>query len=197
MKNWIEALVMAGVIYLAWRFKYFRSGHRWQKSRSNIYQHKVIAQWSSMIEKARGKGDALLEKVARLIKENNIPNISLTKRMVSVDGAKPLPFLIASNAKAEGYDMYIGAFDYADRLNVLWYVTWETSSSLEDNRLKKSGKEGFENEYSLTMLDRQEITNCTTIIHDLLMEEVKQMMSGLNLDFTKIDTHTRGLLNIA
>jgi hypothetical protein len=61
----------------------------------------------------------------------------------------------------------------------------------------KAGSEGYVAADKLSMLAKQELTNCVSIVHQILKDEVKEMMGGLNLDFSKVDTHTRGFTNLS
>ena len=216
MGNILWIVVIAAVVYGCFKLQGVTEKlkeKKFQRQRSDVSTDKVIDQWSAMIDKAKGRGDELLERVASLVKENNIPNVQLANRSLSIDKAESHPFLVVSNDKFKGYEMLIGAYDYGDRLNVMWYLIFDSPAHVElreaashrravhDNisfnwRIK-AGSEGYVAADKLSMLAKQELTNCVSIVHQILKDEVKEMMGGLNLDFSKVDTHTKGFTNLS
>ena len=216
MGNILWIVVIAVVVYGCFKLQGVTEKlkeKKFQRQRSDISTDKVIDQWSAMIDKAKGRGDELLERVGRLVKENNIPNVQLANRSLSIDKAESHPFLVVSNDKFKGYEMLIGAYDYGGRLNVMWYLIFDSPAHVElreaasrkravhenisFNWRIKAGSEGYVAADKLSMLAKQELTNCVSIVHQILKDEVKEMMGGLNLDFSKVDTHTKGFTNLS
>lgn len=216
MSNILWIVVIAVVIYGCYKLQGLTDKmkeKKFQRQRSDISTDKVKDQWSAMIDKAKGRGDELLERVARLVKENNIPNVQLANRSLSIDRAESHPFLVVSNDRFKGYEMAIGAYDYGDRLNVMWYLIFDSPEHVESREAAsrgravhdnisfnwriKAGEEGYVAPEKLSMLAKQELTNYVSIVHQILKDEVEQMMDGLNLDFSKVDTHTRGFTNLS
>jgi hypothetical protein len=141
-----------------------------------------------MINQAGGHGEQLMEIVARRIQNDNIPNVSLSRREMSLEGpTEKRPFVVVSNSNKmiQAYKVVFNATDYGDRLNVMWYLLFDITE-LADGAM-----------YGKSMAERQELTNYVSVVHQIIMDEVKQMMMNLKLDFTKVDTHTRGFLNLS
>jgi hypothetical protein len=49
----------------------------------------------------------------------------------------------------------------------------------------------------LDIFKTEELSAFVSIVHESLKEAVKQVMNEMKLDFTKVDTHTHGFLNIS
>ena len=49
----------------------------------------------------------------------------------------------------------------------------------------------------MTMDDKEELGAYITTTHQVVLEALEELMNGLNLDFTKVDTHTKGFLNLS
>ena len=214
MFQWIITLVVIGVIYYFYRRLRRRNADwKYDRQRARITEDKVQDQWSALIEKANGRGDELIENVAKVVRDAQIPYVSVAKRMISIDRAAQHPFLVVSNEKFKGYELLVGAYDYGPRLNVLWYFIFDSPVMIETRRAERIGgqvhrqnmaplkrkarEEGYFVPEDLTMLDKQELSNYTSIVHQALKDEVKLMMDGLKLEYSKVDFHTRGFLNLS
>jgi len=187
--------------------------NRFKRQKSKITEDKIKDQWTAIIGEAKGRGDELIERIARRVKDDNIPHVQIAKRLFSIDGAASLPFLVVSNDKLKGYEILVGAFDYGDRLNVLVYLIFDSPEHMEirdaaqhwrevsDNQHTKwalfAASKGYTAPENLSILKRQELENYIAIVQSTLKDEVKQMMNGRELDFTKVDKHTKGFLNLS
>ena len=49
----------------------------------------------------------------------------------------------------------------------------------------------------MTMDDKEEFGVFMSLIHQATTTSLEEMMNGLNLDFSKVDTHTEGFLNLS
>ena len=49
----------------------------------------------------------------------------------------------------------------------------------------------------MTMDDKEELGAYITTAHNVVLAALEEMMNGLNLDFTKVDKHTEGFLNLS
>ncbi len=49
----------------------------------------------------------------------------------------------------------------------------------------------------MTMDDKEELGTYITVIHQAVLSALEEMMSNFNLDFAKVDKHSKGFLNIS
>ena len=49
----------------------------------------------------------------------------------------------------------------------------------------------------MTMDDREELSAYITTAHQVVLAALEELMNGLNLDFSKVDKHTKGFLNLS
>lgn len=183
----------------------------------SIKEDKVLDEWNNIVANAKARADEFYRNVARAIDEAKIPNIAYAKKEVSFSRALR-PFLVMTNTQFRGYEMFVGALDYGEHLNVMWYFTLDTPELHKARRAQRHGRSDASigaqamanrigNKFGksdnwvaldkLTMLDKQEIEAWAGEVHRIVLDEVKRMMDELHLDFSKVDTHTKGFLNIS
>jgi len=165
--------------------------------KARIKRDRIIEQWFTLIEGAEGKGDELSQKIGRLLGEVAVPNLVLEHKNVSLGGLSALlkgsrKLLVAENKYLKGYRIFIGARDYGKQLLVSWYLV------VDEKELPRLARAvGGDSMMELDIFKTEELSAFVTIVHQSLKDAVKQVMSEFNLDFTKVDTHTRGFLNIS
>lgn len=204
-----------GIGYLIYRMI------RGKKNNPNkLDETKIEDKGGGLILGAKGHGDELMENIVRRIEVNTIPNVVAAKRMISVDKAPKQSFLAVSNKRLRGYELLIGAWDYGERLSVMWYLVLNVPGMrLGKDYVKINGKfrsrkslflmprlwlrkmkgkrQGWVSPENMNMLDKEEQEDFLQLVQQIVEDEVKKMMDGLNLDFSKMDMKSRGFLNIS
>lgn len=207
---WLTLIFFVVVIVAVIALNRFRNWYRWKRhDQHKITEDKVLDEWLALINTAASKSDQTLEKLARAIEAQKIPNISISKKMIKL-GRDPRPFLVIEHSFLKGYYTYVGALPYGDeRLNVVWYLVLDTPEIAATRRSAKHGatnplaflggfsKSGYGRVLNMSILDKLELTNYVSLIHQIVVAEVKSIMDGLHLDFSKVNTTTRGFLNLS
>ena len=171
----------------------------------------TVEEWIAVIAGANGKTEEWMSEVVRRIQATGIANLFVSQRDVQPEGisgairgmfgGKRRPFLEVVNNNLKTFVMYVSARDYGNNLNVSWYMTAEMRRHGVIARMvvQKRNFKWFK-EFSpatLDIFDREELAAYTTIVHHAVTGATEDLMKNLNLDFTKVDTHTRGFLNIS
>ena len=204
-------LTLIGILLALYFFSRFNNWTKWKiKDEGKITEEKTIDEWVALISKGANKADQTMEKLARAIQTERIPNISISKRVIKL-GRDPRPFIVIEHSYLKGYYMYVGALAYGDdRLNVVWYLVLDTPEIAAARREAKRGglgdptawmnnvfKGGFNRVMNMSILDKLELTNYVSLVHGVVVAETKALMTELNLDFSKVNTHTKGFLNLS
>ena len=212
-------LFIAVIVGLIWGYITLRrwmASRDFEKQRMTLVQDKVIDQWSVLIDGGAGKGEKAIETVGAAVRDEKLPNVELSTRFIVTEDAEQRPFLCITNTRLKGYEMLVAAYDYGSRLDVVWYLVFDSPWAYLKRKIKgattvhrrlmlerkstvyasASTKQGYRDPETLTMSEKQELKNYVNIVHKALTGEVKKMMEGLNLDFSKVDTHTRGFVNL-
>jgi hypothetical protein len=171
---------------------------------------KILEKWSTMIEDAKGRGEELLRETMRLIQEREVPGIEIKKVLVCTkqtltQKAQEREYLMIVNNQRhlKDFKMYVGATDYGKNLNCYWYFTCEPGpfKKLGSILYSKLGREGEASplalSFALNLFEDQDLTAYVTIIHHAVLDAVKEISQSVGFDFTKVDTKSRGFLNIA
>lgn len=209
---WLTLIFFVVVIVAIIALNRFRNWYRWKRhDQHKITEEKVLDEWLALINTAASKSDQTLEKLARAIEAQKIPNISISKKMVKL-GRDPRPFLVIEHSFLKGYYTYVGALPYGDeRLNIVWYLVLDTPEIATARRsARHSGEPGLAMSFAnriliggggritrMSILDKLELTNYVSLVHQTVVAEVKSIMDDLHLDFSKVNTTTRGFLNLS
>ncbi len=190
-----------------------------RREQYRISEDKVADEWTALLEKGADKADAVMEKIARAVRDANISGVSVSKKTVAF-GRDTRPFVVVEHDKLTDYCMYIGALPSGNRLNVVWYLTFyspaveiakrdERASRGMMSAMRTLGGEvgravipenGAPSQFvpDISMLDKLELTNYVSLVHNIVVEETKAMMDELQLDASRLKTGTtRGFITLS
>ncbi len=203
----VFVLILGGL----YAFRRFDNWSKWKiGDQHKITEEKTIDEWVALINGAASKCDKTMEKLARAIQAEKIPNISISKKEIKL-GRDPRPFLVIEHSFLKGYYMYVAALAYGeDRLNVVWYLVLDTPEiSAARKKARRGGIEdpttwmnniftgGFNRVMNMSILDKLELTNYVTLVHGVVVDTTRELMKEQNLDFSKINTQTKGFLKLS
>lgn len=164
-----------------------------------ISYENILDDWVTNISEASGKGDELLGNIAKRIEKENLPplQVNLYKRELKCDG-QMMPFLIVDDL-IYGRAIAVSAMDYGRQLLVAWHYV--AKPLLANQFAVEVESEVFhtaiKTKQILSVYGSIETRALRSIVHSAVVESIKKLAADLNLDFSKIDTRTRGFLNIS
>ena len=188
---------------------------RFEKQRGDITEDKILEHWTAKIEGAKGRRDELLERVERRLEKENLPNVRVSKNWFDEDGKEGLhKLVIVSNDALKGYEMLVGADDYGNHLKVSWYLIFDSPEYMGVREARASVWGNVERAKRqndtwrrlagrhipperLSMSGRDDLKDYTEEVQRIVRDEMEQMMHGLNIDYSKVDGHTRGFENLS
>ena len=203
----VFVLILVGL----YAFRRFDNWSKWKiGDQHKITEEKTIDEWVALVNGAASKCDKTMEKLARAIQAEKIPNITISKKEIKL-GRDPRPFLVIEHSFLKGYYMYVAALAYGeDRLNVVWYLVLGTPEiSAGRQQARRGGLEdpttwmnniftgGFNRVMNMSILDKLELTNYVTLVHGVVVDTTRELMKEQNLDFSKINTQTKGFLKLS
>lgn len=138
-------------------------------------------------------------------------------------GEKLHEFVSMRHRRYPDYELLIGAIDRAGQLKVSWYLAVALpgritgtlramNKSSRDSIPRRLGKMAAQriNERmtgkpapirvrpeDMTMDDKEELGAYITTAHNVVLAALEELMNNLNLDFSKVDKHTEGFLNLS
>lgn len=203
-------IILIAILVGLYAMNRFSNWSKWKlKDQHRITEEKVLDEWTALIADAASKSDRTMEKLARAINAQKIPNITISKKEIKL-GRDPRPFLVIEHSFLRGYYMYVGALAYGEeRLNVVWYLVLDTPEIAAARKHAKLGlsdpmawmnrfsKGGYNRVLNMSILDKLELSNYVSLVHQIVVDEVKALMDELHLDFSKVNTATKGFLNLS
>ena len=165
-----------------------------------------MERWFAAIGGATGESEKVLRGFMSRVQETGIPSIVAEKKSMNIGlgnamksifrgggGSQSRDMIEIKNETMPGWIIYAGARDYGKQLLVSWYLV------VDEKELPKISRAiaGAESLMELDIFKTEELSAFVSLVHQALKDAVKDSMSQLNLDFTKVDTHTRGFLNIS
>ncbi|HHT9134608.1 MAG TPA: hypothetical protein ACFYD2_06880 [Candidatus Avalokitesvara rifleensis] len=189
-----------------------------------VRSQEIIDSWSVLIENAKGKAESIFKGTEGFITKSKAPNVSMKRKKISpgifrgLAGAKR-DFLVVvenGNRRLKPFQMFIGARDYGNSLDVSWYLTFRPSSWQKllvfwlripilnwlalpfalgggMRSFLKEGKAGLD----LDLFDEQDLRAYVTTAHHCLLKAVDELMEKLHQDPSKIERKSRGFLGIS
>jgi len=182
---------------------------------------RTVNDWSYLIEGAHGKKETMIDIIKRDLKEVDAPSLNIGYCKVSIAGLtgifmKDREQLFIENKKLLGYNVLVSIEDYGKQLNVSWYLM------IKENWLSRLTHLAMKNNLFMLFLapilfvakffyskrnciipelmdifDIEELTAYSTTAHHAVTKATEEIMGQMDMDFSKVDTKSRGFLNIS
>lgn len=167
---------------------------------ATIKDEKVIDNWQILINSAAGKAQAVLDSAEKHIDQIQAPNVSCHTETVKpglFQGlmGKQRDFLAVRNRVLSDHRMYIGARDYGTALSVCWFLTCEPGYFKKKLSAHLTGSDKALS-FSLDLFDQEELTAYVTAAHHGVLDAVNELMTELGQDFSKVNTKSKGYLEV-
>jgi hypothetical protein len=170
--------------------------HAQEVKMATLKSEKVIQQWGQLIEGGAGRDRWVLDTTEQLIKDANIPNVSLRREAVSsgLFGEKR-DFLIVTHRALREYEMFISAREYGRHLAVSWYLTVNPSFLKRSISKRITGNPNALSQ-EIPVFAQQDLNAYVGIAGDCAEKACETLMDELKLDTSTIDRKSKGVLNI-
>lgn len=171
----------------------------------SLKSQNISERWFAAIGGANGHGEKVLRDFITRVQEAGIPGITAEKKNISTGlgnavksifrgggGSNVREMIEIKNETMAGWIIYAGARDYGKQLLVSWYLV------VDEKELPRLARAiGGASMMELDIFQTEELSAFVTLVHEALKSAVNDSMKELNLDFTKVNTHTHGFLNIS
>ena len=154
-----------------------------------LKEKEILDQWNFMMPQAQGRKEKLYETAERQVRATGIPEVVVERKEVDAfregQKIKKLDTQIFLCVHAPGVfgsvRHFIGGRDYGNNLLVSRYLILPNRTA---ERL------------ALNVFEREDLMAFNGLVHEALVEAVKEMMSEAHLDFSKMDTKSKGIVDI-
>jgi hypothetical protein len=164
-----------------------------------LKEESILNEWSTLLLKAAGNGQLLLESIQGRLKEAKIPgDCKWAVEEVQSSGwfAKVRrEFLIVDLMEFKDYRIYIAARDYGIHLDCCRFLT------VEPGFLKKFAAErltGYADALSApkNILIHQDLRAWVTVVHHAVVDSTEELMTKLGQDTKLLNRGSKGFLEI-
>lgn len=169
-----------------------------------LRKEEVRESWLSLIENAHGRADEIFQNSQKFIEDTKVPSLNIEKKeiapsLMSLFGERRTFLEVTDLDKStlKPYQIFIGARDYGNGLQVSWYLTYKPSFLQALLSLISSGGKQIETVNDLNLFDSQDLYAYSVTIHSSVQKAVDKLMLELNQDPSKIDRKSRGFLGIS
>ena len=218
-KGTIRALIIIGLLVLligpffrlpASRiigFSMIAGGFYWGLMSGGVLRkEEVIDRWSILIGGGQEKAGEIFNNTEHFLRQTNVAGVAMERKMLSpgivkgIFGAGQRDFEIITeteNPKLKPYQMFIGARNYGNSLDVSWYLTFKLSLWQALFSLMPFFGETSKTSNDLDLFDEQDLRAYVTNAHHCLLQAVDKLMMDLHQDPSKIERESKGFLGIS
>jgi hypothetical protein len=169
----------------------------------------TVQSWFTAVVGAAGHSERVKEGFIRRVQESGIPAITVgavrrsaglghaIKGMFKGTSHGAMEFTEIENESLPGYVIHAGSRDYGKLLLVSWYLVADKSKLPAMAKLAGAATLGRMDFLELSVYESEELSAFSSLVHEALKGSVAEVMGSLNLDFSKVDTKTRGLINLS
>ena len=187
--------LLGGAGYVAWRL--------YQESSNALKNEKIQERWETLIEDGQGHAEEVLRRATEYFESAQPPEVTWERREIRAGGllsGKRYDFLTVRNRNLKDFRAYLTAYDYGTSLHVAWFLTIEQSLCKRIMGIILFWQTGFidpkQLSYALDIPKQLELNAYTTTVHRSTVGSVRALMEQLKQDFSKVDTQSKGFLEL-
>jgi hypothetical protein len=145
----------------------------------------IRGQWEALIEQGSGNADAVYEGIEDALKSANPPKVRWERAGIHAGNlmtGKRYDGLKVNNSELKDYRIYIFAYDYGTSLHVAWFLTYQ--------------KPWLKFIKIIDIPQQLELNAYGNTVHAATKKAVQTLMERLGQDFSKINTKSKGFLEV-
>jgi hypothetical protein len=177
MKEIIQGIIFWGaiivVVYLA-RRKNFK-----------FKEDQIKEKWETLIDRGSGNAETVYEVINSFLESVKPPKVGWERSGIHVGDlftGKQYDGLKVVDSYLRDYKIYIFAYDYGTSLHVAWFLTYQ--------------KDFFRFAKRMDIPQQLELGAYITTVHGATKSAVKSLMDKLDQDFSKVNTKSKGFLEV-
>jgi hypothetical protein len=161
---------------------------------ARISKECILESWLALVGSANGRSEEFYRRTVEVIASCKVPYIVIEQKDVATSFEKGLfgkkrPAIVITNRMMTDYKMFIMSRDYGNQLTISWYL-------VSGNPIWLAITNAIERKKPLDVFQLEELTSWITTVHRAAVGATKEIAESVNFDFTKVDTKSRGFLNV-
>lgn len=174
--------------------------YRYIKRRARLRKDQILERWEVLIEKGSGRGRDVYKAIESALASSIPPGVTCGYKEIKAGNLlyiKSYEGLVVKNSNLENCNIYIFAYDYGTSLHVAWFFTMQLrwfKRAIVKSLLKESDPRALIK--YLDIPQELELSAYVSTIHNATKKATQYVMGKLEQDFSKINTKTKGFLEV-
>jgi hypothetical protein len=185
--------LFAGFCWLIW----------WIVKQVRLRKEHILEEWQNMTEQGEGSKDEVFDIMVEALEAARPPSVYWKREVVHVGGpvfTKPYDSLTIWNSNLSPFRIYFLAFDYGTDLYTAWFLVYKPSIFRRIWHTFLALIKGMEGKIDprdiLNLAQLLELSAYTTVVHSSAKKAVQALTEKLNQDFSKVNTKSKGFLEL-
>jgi hypothetical protein len=154
----------------------------------------ILESWLALIGSANGRSEEFYRRIVEDLASFKVPHIVIEQKDVATSFEKLLfgkkrPAILVTNRVMTDYKMFIVSRDYGNQLTISWYL-------VSGNPIWRAVTAAIEMKKPLDLFQLEELSCWITTVHHSVVDVTKEVAESVNFDFAKVDTKSKGFLNV-
>jgi hypothetical protein len=162
-------------------------------AKKTLRKDRIIDKWLTIIENGAGNQERVFLQTENLLQMANLPNVSWQRQEITMGMfTKPREFLVVNHKSLHEYTMFLNVRDFGQHLDCAWFLT--VQPGFLARTASKFSRDG--DAIGLSVFDEQDLSAWIHVTHRAFLRTVKELMEELELDFTGMNTQSKGYLSV-
>jgi len=168
-----------------------------------LKDERIQERWEVLIENGQGQAEVIYQAAVDALERTQPPDTKWERRNIragTIITGRVYDFLYVRNSRLKDWRLYLTAYDYGTSLHVAWFLT------IERGLLKRLFSTiffwaaGLEDPskiiFRMDIPKQLTLSAYTTTLHRGAQEGARVLMEKLNQDFSKVNTKSKGFLEL-
>lgn len=182
--------IMTLIIYLIYR----------AYKKSKVRKDQLLERWQVLVESGSGSAEDVYDAMVTALESAEAPGVTWQRQEIQAGAmltGKSYNGLVITNSYMKEFKIYIFAYDYGTALHVAWFLSMEVgfwTRAFASGFLKISDPRALVNFLDIP----QELTLSAYVstVHGAAKGAVGALMAKLEQDFSKVNTRSKGFLEV-
>ena len=164
----------------------------------DLYQ--LLERWQVLVDNGSGSADDVYDAMVTALESAEAPGVTWERQGIQAGGmltGKSYNGLVITNSYMKKFKIYIFAYDYGTALHVAWFLSMQVgfwTRVFASGFLKISDPRALVN--FLDIPQELELSAYVSTVHGTAKGAVGTLMTKLEQDFSKVDTRSKGFLEV-
>jgi len=170
------------------------------KRRAQLRKEHILERWEVLIEGGNGSAEDIFDSVTAVLESAEAPHVKWERKKILAGGLLTgvnYNGIIVSNSALMGCKIYVIAYDYGKGLHTAWFLTMQPGfwdKAIASAILKVSDPRALVRYFDIP--HELELSAYVTTVHSGMKKAIGTLMAKLEQDFSKVDTKSKGFLEI-